>query len=54
VNANASTNSWGSHLPFGSPAGSSGGRGRAGGRLVLDAFTEPKTVTYRAPAYRSR
>jgi acyl-CoA reductase-like NAD-dependent aldehyde dehydrogenase len=44
VNINESTNYWESHLPFGGRAGKSSGVGRVGGRHVLDAFTEPKTV----------
>jgi len=51
VNINASTNLWESHLPFGGRAGSVSGRGRVGGRYPMDAFTEPKTVTYPAPRY---
>jgi succinate-semialdehyde dehydrogenase/glutarate-semialdehyde dehydrogenase len=51
VNINASTNLWESHLPFGGRAGSISGRGRVGGRYPMDAFTEPKTVTYPAPRY---
>jgi succinate-semialdehyde dehydrogenase/glutarate-semialdehyde dehydrogenase len=49
VNVNASTNLWESHLPFGGRSGSSSGRGRVGGRSVLDAFSEPKTVVFPAP-----
>jgi len=49
VNVNASTNLWESHLPFGGRAGSVSGRGRVGGRYVLDAFSEPKTVVFPAP-----
>jgi len=49
VNVNASTNHWESHLPFGGRAGSVSGRGRVGGRFVLEAFTEPKTVLFPAP-----
>jgi acyl-CoA reductase-like NAD-dependent aldehyde dehydrogenase len=52
VNINASTNLWESHLPFGGRAGSVSGRGRVGGRYPVQAFTEPKTVTYPAPRYR--
>ena len=44
VNINESTNYWESHLPFGGRAGKSSGVGRVGGRQVLEAFTEPKTV----------
>jgi len=44
VNVNESTNYWESHLPFGGRAGKSSGIGRVGGREVIDAFTEPKTV----------
>ena len=44
VNVNESTNYWESHLPFGGRAGKSSGVGRVGGRQVIDAFTEPKTV----------
>ena len=44
VNVNESTNYWESHLPFGGRAGKSSGVGRVGGRSVLEAFTEPKTV----------
>lgn len=44
VNINESTNYWESHLPFGGRAGTSSGVGRVGGRSILDAFTEPKTV----------
>ncbi len=50
VNINASTNLWESHLPFGGRSGSLSGRGRVGGRSVLDAFTEPHTVLFPAPA----
>jgi succinate-semialdehyde dehydrogenase/glutarate-semialdehyde dehydrogenase len=46
VNVNASTNYWESHLPFGGRSGSASGRGKVGGRSVLDAFTEPKTITF--------
>ena len=49
VNINASTNLWESHLPFGGRSGSVSGRGRVGGRSVMDAFTEPKTVLLPAP-----
>lgn len=49
VNINASTNLWESHLPFGGRSGSVSGRGRVGGRYVMEAFTEPKTVVYPAP-----
>jgi acyl-CoA reductase-like NAD-dependent aldehyde dehydrogenase len=49
VNVNASTNYWESHLPFGGRSGSASGRGRVGGRCVLDAFTETKTVILPAP-----
>ena len=52
VNVNASTNLWESHLPFGGRAGSVSGRGRVGGRSVMEAFTEPKTVLYPAPQSR--
>jgi succinate-semialdehyde dehydrogenase/glutarate-semialdehyde dehydrogenase len=52
VNINASTNIWETHLPFGGRAGSVSGRGRVGGRFVLEAFTEPKTVLYPAPRPR--
>jgi succinate-semialdehyde dehydrogenase/glutarate-semialdehyde dehydrogenase len=52
VNINASTNHWETHLPFGGRAGSVSGRGRVGGRFVLEAFTEPKTVLYPAPRPR--
>jgi succinate-semialdehyde dehydrogenase/glutarate-semialdehyde dehydrogenase len=51
VNINASTNLWESHLPFGGRSGSTSGRGRVGGRCVLEAFTEPKTVHYPAPRH---
>ena len=51
VNVNASTNLWESHLPFGGRSGSVSGRGRVGGRYVMDAFTEPKTIVYPAPDY---
>lgn len=44
VNINESTNYWESHLPFGGRAGKSSGVGRVGGRQVLEAFTEPKTI----------
>ena len=50
VNVNASTNLWESHLPFGGRSGTVSGRGRVGGRYVMDAFTEPKTVVYPAPS----
>ena len=49
VNINASTNLWESHLPFGGRSGSASGRGRVGGRSLLEAFTEPKTVRFGAP-----
>ena len=49
VNINASTNLWESHLPFGGRAGSVSGRGRVGGRFVLETFTEPKTIVFPAP-----
>ncbi len=49
VNINASTNLWESHLPFGGRSGSVSGRGRVGGRSVMDTFTEPKTVVFPAP-----
>lgn len=49
VNVNASTNLWESHLAFGGRSGSISGRGRVGGRNVLDAFTEPQTVLYPRP-----
>jgi len=49
VNINASTNLWESHLPFGGRSGSVSGRGRVGGRSLLEAFTEPKTVRFPAP-----
>lgn len=49
VNVNSSTNLWESHLPFGGRAGSVSGRGRVGGRQVIEAFTEPKTVLFPAP-----
>jgi acyl-CoA reductase-like NAD-dependent aldehyde dehydrogenase len=49
VNVNASTNLWESHLPFGGRAGSVSGIGRVGGSYPMDAFTEPKTITYPAP-----
>ena len=49
VNVNASTNYWEPHLPFGGRSGSASGRGRVGGRCVLDAFTETKTVILPAP-----
>jgi acyl-CoA reductase-like NAD-dependent aldehyde dehydrogenase len=51
VNINASTNLWESHLPFGGRSGSVSGRGRVGGRFAMEAFTEPRTVTYPAPRY---
>ena len=53
VNINASTNLWESHLPFGGRSGSISGRGRVGGRYPMDTFTEPKTIVYPAPKYRS-
>jgi acyl-CoA reductase-like NAD-dependent aldehyde dehydrogenase len=49
VNINASTNLWESHLPFGGRAGSVSGIGRVGGSYPMDAFTEPKTITFPAP-----
>ncbi|MGD0054783.1 MAG: aldehyde dehydrogenase family protein [Acidimicrobiales bacterium] len=49
VNINASTNVWESHLPFGGRSGTDSGRGRVGGRSLFEAFTEPKTIRYRAP-----
>ncbi len=51
VNVNASTNLWESHLPFGGRSGSISGRGRVGGRFVLDTFTEPHTILLPAPAW---
>ncbi len=53
VNINASTNLWESHLPFGGRAGSVSGRGRVGGRYPMDTFTEPKTIVYPAPRFRT-
>jgi acyl-CoA reductase-like NAD-dependent aldehyde dehydrogenase len=53
VNINASTNLWESHLPFGGRSGSISGRGRVGGRYPMEAFTEPKLVTYPAPQYNA-
>jgi succinate-semialdehyde dehydrogenase/glutarate-semialdehyde dehydrogenase len=44
VNVNESTNYWESQLPFGGRAGTDSGVGRVGGRQVMEAFTEPKTV----------
>jgi succinate-semialdehyde dehydrogenase/glutarate-semialdehyde dehydrogenase len=52
VNINASTNHWETHLPFGGRSGSVSGRGRVGGRFVLETFTEPKTVLFPAPRPR--
>ncbi len=52
VNVNASTNLWESHLPFGGRSGTVSGSGRVGGRYVMDAFTEPKTIVYPAPGAR--
>lgn len=49
VNINASTNLWESHLPFGGRAGSASGRGRVGGREVMDAFSEDKVVILPSP-----
>ena len=49
VNVNASTNLWESHLPFGGRSGSASGRGRVGGRYVLDELSEPKTIVFPAP-----
>ncbi|MHB1987676.1 MAG: aldehyde dehydrogenase family protein [Acidimicrobiales bacterium] len=49
VNVNASTNLWESHLPFGGRAGSASGRGRVGGRHVLETFTETHTIVLPAP-----
>ena len=49
VNINASTNPWESHLPFGGRSGSDSGIGRVGGRYVMEAFTEPKTVIFPLP-----
>ena len=49
VNINASTNLWESHLPFGGRSGSVSGRGRVGGRSLIEAFTEPKTIHFPAP-----
>ncbi len=54
VNVNASTNLWESHLPFGGRAGSSSGRGRVGGRHVLEAFSEPQTILLPAPRLAGR
>ncbi len=53
VNVNASTNLWESHLPFGGRSGSISGRGRVGGRYVIEAFTEPHTVVLPAPRLRA-
>jgi acyl-CoA reductase-like NAD-dependent aldehyde dehydrogenase len=53
VNINASTNLWESHLPFGGRAGSVSGRGRVGGRYPMETFTEPKTIVYPAPKFRT-
>ena len=53
VNINASTNLWESHLPFGGRAGSVSGRGRVGGRYPMETFTEPKTIVYPAPRFRT-
>ena len=53
VNINASTNLWESHLPFGGRSGSISGSGRVGGRYPMGTFTEPKTIVYPAPQYRS-
>jgi acyl-CoA reductase-like NAD-dependent aldehyde dehydrogenase len=50
VNINGSTNLWESHLPFGGRAGSVSGIGRVGGSYPMDTFTEPKTITFPAPA----
>jgi acyl-CoA reductase-like NAD-dependent aldehyde dehydrogenase len=50
VNINSSTNLWESQLPFGGRAGSVSGIGRVGGSYPMDRFTEPKTVTFPAPA----
>jgi succinate-semialdehyde dehydrogenase/glutarate-semialdehyde dehydrogenase len=52
VNINASTNLWEAHLPFGGRSGSVSGRGRVGGRSLLEAFTEPKTIRLPAPRRR--
>jgi succinate-semialdehyde dehydrogenase/glutarate-semialdehyde dehydrogenase len=52
VNVNASTNHWETHLPFGGRSGSVSGRGRVGGRFLLETFTEPKTVLFPAPRPR--
>jgi len=49
VNINSSTNLWESHLPFGGRSGSVSGRGRVGGRSLIEAFTEPKTIHFPAP-----
>lgn len=49
VKVNAPTDLWEPQLPFGGRAGSVGGRGRVGGRHVLDAFTEQKTVLFPTP-----
>ena len=53
VNINASTNLWESHLPFGGRSGSVSGRGRVGGRFAMETFTEPKTIVYPTPRYRT-
>jgi succinate-semialdehyde dehydrogenase/glutarate-semialdehyde dehydrogenase len=53
VNINYSTNLWESHLPFGGRSGSVSGRGRVGGRSAMETFTEPKTIVYPAPRYRT-
>jgi succinate-semialdehyde dehydrogenase/glutarate-semialdehyde dehydrogenase len=52
VNINASTNLWESQLPFGGRAGSVSGSGRVGGSYPMNTFTEPKTITFPAPAFR--
>ena len=49
VNVNASTNLWESHLPFGGRSGSVSGRGRVGGRSLIESFTEPKIIHFPAP-----
>lgn len=54
VNINASTNLWESHLAFGGRAGSISGRGRVGGRNVLEAFSEQKTILLPAPRLKGR
>jgi succinate-semialdehyde dehydrogenase/glutarate-semialdehyde dehydrogenase len=45
VVVNATSNYWELHLPFGGWSGKRSGRGRLGGRAVLDEFCQSKTIS---------